>query len=131
MKLITKLAERLPVPRNFRELAEIVARYHGKVHRVFELRIDTVLKLLEDTDALRRNDRFEQFLLACEADSRGRTGLEDEPFPQADYLRHALEICSEITTESIDTKKLSGKEIGQQLRQLRLDALEMELPRST
>ena len=131
VKLINKLAERLPVPRNFRELAEIVARYHGKVHRVFELRTDTVLKLLEDADALRRNDRFEQFLLACEADSRGRTGLEDEPFPQADHLRHALEICSEITTESIDTDNLSGEEIGQQLRQMRLDALAMELPRST
>ncbi len=131
VQLIGKLAERLSVPRAYRELAEIVARYHGKVHRVFELRTDTILKLLEGTDALRRSDRFEQFLLACEADSRGRKGLEEQPFPQADYLRHALEICNEITTTSLDTDNLAGEEIGLQLRQLRLDTLQMELKKQS
>ena len=67
----------------------LATRYHTHVHRAMELRADTVLKTLESCDALRRPERFADFLLACEADARGRTGLEDRDYPQRALLRAA------------------------------------------
>ncbi len=84
--LIEALAARLRVPADYRELAVIVARYHGIVHRAFELKPRTVLEFIERADAVRRPERFGQVLLACEADARGRLGLEDKPYPQREYL---------------------------------------------
>ena len=75
------------MPNHLRELAVITARYHTHVHRAFELRADTVLKTLESCDALRRPERFADFLLACEADARGRTGLENREYPQRELFR--------------------------------------------
>src|SRR5579863_787659 len=123
VKLAEAMSERLKVPREFRELAVIVAHYHGLVHKAQELRADTLLKLLENVDAFRRPERFELFLTACEADHRGRTGLEDTPFPQADYLRKAFAAARAVTTQSLDTAKLSGAEIGEQLKKKRLEAV--------
>ena len=85
--LVEQLAARLRVPNHLRELAVMTARYHTHVHRALELRADTVLKTLEGCDALRRPERFADFLLACEADARGRKGLETRDYPQRDYLR--------------------------------------------
>ena len=81
------MRDRLRVPNHLRELAVMTARYHTHVHRAAELRADTVLNTLEGCDALRRPERFADFLLACEADARGRTGLEDRGYPQREYLR--------------------------------------------
>ncbi|MGA7822851.1 MAG: multifunctional CCA addition/repair protein, partial [Steroidobacteraceae bacterium] len=79
--LIEALASRLKVPGAYRDLAILAARTHTLVHRALELRAATVLKLLEDADAFRRPERFAELLVACEADARGRTGLEAEPYP--------------------------------------------------
>jgi tRNA nucleotidyltransferase (CCA-adding enzyme) len=92
--LVKPLCERLRVPNDCRELALVVARFHGLPHRAWELRPETILKLLLDTDALRQPQRFEQFLQACSADYCGRTGYENQPFRQADYLRAALQAAS-------------------------------------
>jgi len=99
--LIKKLAERLPLPKNCRELAIIVAEFHTHCHRAFELRDATVLKVLERSDAFRRPDRFEKFLLACEADARGRTGLEDREYPQVDMFRAANEAAAKVDAGQI------------------------------
>ncbi|HEX4299649.1 MAG TPA: multifunctional CCA addition/repair protein [Gammaproteobacteria bacterium] len=123
VKLVEALCERLKTPKEFKELAVIVARQHGLVHKAEEIRSDTLLKLLESVDAFRRPERFELFLLACEADHRGRTGLEDTPFPQADYIRRAFAAARAVTTESLDTANLKGAEIGEQLKKKRLDAV--------
>ncbi len=123
VKLVEELCARLKTPREFKELAVIMARQHGLVHKAEEIRSDTLLKLLESVDAFRRPERFELFLTACEADHRGRTGLEDTPFPQADYLRRAFAAAKAVTTESLDTAKLSGAEIGEQLKKKRLEAV--------
>ena len=123
VKLVEQLCERLKTPREFRELAVVVARQHGLVHKAQELRADTVLKLLESADAFRRPERFELFLTACEADHRGRTGLEDTPFPQADYLRKAFTAARAVTTDSLDTANLKGAEIGEQIKKKRLEAI--------
>ena len=80
VQLLETLCERLPVPNRFRDLAKHVARHHGTVHRAAELKPQTVLKVIVDVDGLRQPDRFEEFLLACEADARGRKGLEERPY---------------------------------------------------
>ena len=120
--LLEEFCERFPVPRRFRELAVAVARHHGKVHRAAELRPATIYKLIEAVDALRRPQRFEEFLLGCEADARGRLGLEDRSYPQADILRSALAAARGVRTGDAGGKA-RGPALGQRLRQLRIQAI--------
>ena len=87
VELIETLCARLRLPGEYRDLAVLVARYHGIVHRVFELRAKTLLDFMERSDAFRRPERFAQLLLACEADARGRAGLEGQPLPAARACR--------------------------------------------
>ena len=100
-KLIRTLAERLPVPNACRDLGLMVAEFHTHVHRAFELQPKTMLKVLEKTDAFRRPERFEQFLLTCEADARGRAGLENRRYEQAAYFRGAFAAASAIDARGI------------------------------
>jgi len=122
-QLIEVLCKRLRVPTAFRELAVLVGRHHLLAHRLSELRPGTVLDLLEHTDALRRPQRFEQFILACEADARGRKGLEQREYPQAQWLREARQRVAGIALEESVRAGLTGPEIGERLRQARLEAL--------
>ncbi len=121
--LIEALAERLRIPNDYRELALIVARYHGVVHRAFELRANTILEFMERADAFRRPERFAQALLACEADSRGRTGLETRPYPQREYLHAARDAAAAIKPTAEDIAAHSGTKIAEQLRQRRSRAI--------
>src|SRR5262249_45020576 len=121
--LIETLCTRLRIPNAYREVAVLVARYHGQAHRVAELRPGTLLELLEKLDAFRRPPRFEQFVLACEADKRGRTGLEHQPYPQATRLREARELAASITLDAEARGTLSGEQIAERLRRVRIDAL--------
>ena len=111
-KLIRRVAERLPVPRACRDLALLVAEFHTHCHRANELRDKTIVRVLEKTDAFRRPGRFEQFLLACEADARGRAGLENQLYPQADFLRGAFAAASDVDSGAIaklhDVSKISA-----------------------
>ena len=100
-----------------------MAEFHGLVHKVAELRPATVLKLLERTDALRRGNRFEWFLLACEADARGRKGFEDRPYPQGEFLRRALAAIKPIAPDPEEARSLPGAKIGEILRRRRLQAI--------
>jgi tRNA nucleotidyltransferase (CCA-adding enzyme) len=100
-KLIRAMSERMPVPKTCRDLALIVAEFHTHCHRALELRPKTVLKVLEKTDAFRRSGRFDQFLIACEADARGRAGLENRRYEQAGYFRGALAAASTIDAAAI------------------------------
>jgi len=121
--LVRTLSDRLRVPHEHRALAELVARHHGLVHRARELRPATLLGLLEDTDALRRPTRFAEFLLACEADARGRLGLEDAPYPQAALLAAARELVAAVTLDPGERAGLAGPAIGERLRRRRLERL--------
>jgi tRNA nucleotidyltransferase (CCA-adding enzyme) len=121
--LIEQLCERLGVPRAHRELAIHCARDHTNCHRAFELKPATVVKLLQRLDAFRRPPLFEHFLLCCEADARGRTGFEDQPYPQADYLRRAHALCAGIDTAAIIASGCSGPAIGTELTRQRTLAI--------
>ncbi len=122
VKILASFCSRLPVPRRYRELAVAVARHHGSVHRTHELRPSTVGRLIEAVDAVRRPERFEEFLLACEADARGRAGLENQPYPQANSLRAALNAARNVQIEDLQgTAK--GAELGEQLKERRIQAI--------
>jgi tRNA nucleotidyltransferase (CCA-adding enzyme) len=82
------------------------------------------LKKLEALDAFRRTERFEKFLLACEADARGRAGFEDSDYPQADYFRLALKLANDINTSVLAEQGLTGENMGRAIKQQRLSALE-------
>lgn len=111
-KLIRQVSERLPVPRGCRDLALLVSEFHTHCHRALELRPKTILKVLERGDAFRRPERFEQFLVTCEADARGRGGLADREYPQADYLRGALQAATSVDAGRIaaatDKRHIAG-----------------------
>jgi tRNA nucleotidyltransferase (CCA-adding enzyme) len=121
--VIEALCARLKVPNGFRDLAVLTARHHAVVHRAAELRPMTVLKLLEATDAFRRPERFEEMLAACEADARGRTGLEAQPYPQRDYLRSARAAAAAVSLDESERQGLSGAAIGERMRDKRLAAI--------
>jgi len=121
--LIEALSERLRLPNEYRDLSVIVARYHGNVHRAFELRPKTILGILEKTDAIRRPERFAQALLACEADSRGRLGLEQVPYPQREYLQAARDAAAAIRPTAQDIAEHAGPQIAERLHARRLEAI--------
>lgn len=121
VQLIERYCKRYKVPNYYRSLAVLVARYHSHCHRAAELRPATLLKVLEETDAFRRPPRFEQFLLACEADARGRKGLEERPYSQADVLRTARQVANAVSVK--DLVGLTGEKIREHLRERRVQAL--------
>jgi tRNA nucleotidyltransferase (CCA-adding enzyme) len=121
--VIEALSERLRVPKDFRDLAVMVSDYHTHVHRAQELKPSTILELFEKTDAFRRPERFNEFLLACECDARGRLGLEDRDYPQPQFLRTARSTAAAVTLTEADRQGLTGTAIGEKLRRKRLDAI--------
>ncbi len=123
LPLIKNLCERISAPKDYKELALIVAQWHTHCHRALEQKPATILKTLQMTDAFRRPERFEQFLLCCEADARGRTGFEQRDYPQANYFRQALAICQTIDAHAISAAGFSGKNFGDQVNLLRLARL--------
>jgi tRNA nucleotidyltransferase (CCA-adding enzyme) len=121
--IVEELCDRLRIPNAYRELGVLVSRYHLHMHKIAELRPNTVLELLESLDAFRRPARFEQFLLACEADARGRKGLEERDYPQPEYLRRAREVAAGVTLSVEERDGLQGFEIAKRLHDKRIHAL--------
>ena len=121
-KLIRRMAERLPLPRACRDLALLVAEFHTHCHRVEELQPKTIVKVLEKTDAFRRSARFEQFLVTCEADARGRTGLENRRYPQADIFRGAFKAANGVDAAAI-AREVDGPKIPEAIRKARIRAV--------
>ncbi len=123
LPLVDALCARLKVPAAFRELARMTAKEHTNVHRARQLRNETVLKLLEACDALRRPERFSEMLLACQCDAQGRTGLAHQPYPQREHLEAARAIASAVQLSEAERAGLSGTAIAASLRKKRLAAL--------
>jgi len=121
--MLAALATRLRVPNEFRELAVLVARYHQNCHRAGELRASTMLDTLQAIDAFRRPERVEWFLLACEADFRGRPGYEERPYPQAAQFRRAFQAAVDVDTSRAIAGR-SGPAAGEAIRQARIDAIQ-------
>lgn len=118
--LVKALCERYRVPREPRDLAVLVTREHLNCHRALELRPETILRLLESADAFRRPERFQRFLLACEADSRGRAGLENRAYPQAAFLADCLSRAAAVEGGQFARDGLRGKDIAEAVRRERV-----------
>ena len=128
VKLAHQVAERLRVPGDCRELAEVVAREHGNIHRSGELNAAAVVRLLTRCDAIRQPERFAQVLQACEADARGRLGLHERDYPQALRLATALQAALGVETADIAAaaarQGLKGPQIGERIEAARVAAVE-------
>ena len=111
VRLVGSLCERLRIPTRYRLLAERAAKYHGLCHRLNELQAKTVLKLLEDLDAFRRPQLFEEYLLVCEADYRGRKGFQNLSYPQAIEFKRLYAAAREVDQSML--KGLQGEAYGQ------------------
>lgn len=127
VSLVQELCKRFAVPNDYRELGVLVCRYHLHFHRAAELRATTLLKTLEALDAFRRPKRFEQFLLACIADSRGRTGYEHRDVPQADIFRAARNAAAGVDVQPLLERGLQGAAIAQALQRERSRAIALAL----
>lgn len=122
VKPVTELCERLKVPTQTRQLALSVCKEHLKCHQIMSLKPGTVWRLLQRLDVLRRPERVEAFVQACECDARGRLGLEDRPYPQAQYMLDAMQVVRSIKVQDLP-ENIKGAEIGEMLIQYRIDAL--------
>jgi tRNA nucleotidyltransferase (CCA-adding enzyme) len=127
VNLLKYLCPRLKVPNDCRDLALMVAKLHGKVHKALEMRPETLLQLIQDTDAIRQPGRFNDFLLACECDSRGRLGMENKPYPQAELLQQVLKSAQSVDAGAIAGKLNHPEKIREAVYQARLDAVKIKL----
>jgi tRNA nucleotidyltransferase (CCA-adding enzyme) len=120
---INSLCERLKVPNKHKELSLKASEFHTHAHRAFELKPTTIFKLFKQTDALRKPERFQQILLVCKSDARGRTGFEESPYNQADFLWAMLKAAQNIDTKAISQSGLPGPQIGAAIEQARIQAI--------
>ncbi len=123
LKPLENFCQRLRVPKTYKTLARDVMQYHTHCHRVRELRADTLADLLHNIGAFRAANQLEGFLIACEADARGRTGFENRDYPQADFIRAVMTQLNQLDTRAILNSKLQGAEIGTAIRRLRIDCI--------
>ncbi|MEQ1534255.1 MAG: multifunctional CCA addition/repair protein [Burkholderiaceae bacterium] len=151
VKLLREVSTRLRVPTDCKELAEVVAREHGNIHRSGDFSAAAIVRLLERCDAFRKPARFAEVLLACECDARGRLGFEDAAYPQRQRLLQSLQAAQTVTAENainniavqaintpakgqndtenepLEAKTVSGKQIGEMIHAARVKAVEKEL----
>jgi tRNA nucleotidyltransferase (CCA-adding enzyme) len=151
VKLLREVSTRLRVPVECKEIAEVVAREHGNIHRSSEFSAAAIVRLLERCDAFRKPARFAEVLLACECDARGRLGFEEAAYPQRQRLLQSLQAAQTVTAEFainniavkaintpargenasknelLVTKPISGKQIGELMHAARVRAVEKEL----
>ena len=128
VKLVGEVCARLKAPADCRELALLVARYHGDIHRAAELRASTLVTLLEQADALRRPQRFEQLLEACLCDFHGRLGWASKPYPPPEIFRQALGAMRGIDAAMIVRACREAAQIPLRLHEARTAALKRALP---
>jgi tRNA nucleotidyltransferase (CCA-adding enzyme) len=130
-RLLRQLAQRLRVPNDCRDLADVVAREHGNIHRSGEFGAAALVRLLERCDALRKPLRFDEALLACECDARGRGGMQERPYPQRPrllaVLNAALEVATHAIAEAAQAAGAEGQKIGELIHQARIAAVQQAL----
>ena len=122
VQLVMNLCERLKVPTTLKQLALVVCKEHLKCHQAMQLKPGTIWRLLQRLDVLRRPERVEAFVQACECDSRGRLGLENREYPQAQFILDAMNVVRNIKAQDLP-ENIKGPEIGEMLIKMRIEAL--------
>ncbi|WP_237068573.1 multifunctional CCA addition/repair protein [Microbulbifer guangxiensis] len=123
LPLVRDICQRWRVPRELTALAAGVCEYHLHCHRALELRPQTIMKMLRALDALRRPQRFDHFLQACEADARGREGLENRDYPQVEFLQAARAAAAGVSPQPLIEQGFEGAELGKALDRARIEAI--------
>ncbi|MEQ1635915.1 MAG: multifunctional CCA addition/repair protein [Methylococcales bacterium] len=123
LPLLATFCERLRVPNAFKALAQLVMQYHTHSHRVAELKASTLTDLLTSLSAFKATSNLSAFLAACEADAKGRTGLENNPYPQAEFIKRAATAAAAVDTSAVFNSGLQGAQIGEAIRRLRIQAV--------
>ncbi|MBY4598226.1 multifunctional CCA addition/repair protein [Ottowia caeni] len=130
-KLLRGLSQRLRVPTDCHTLADVVAREHGNIHRSGDLGAAALVRLLERCDAFRKPARLQDILLACECDARGRQGMQEQPYPQAERLLRALAAAQTVATDEVASAAqaygAAGPQIGDAVRRARVAAVGAEM----
>ena len=124
LSAIENLCNRLKVPNQCKDLAKLVSEFHSHVHRAFDLKSSTILKVLNHCDAWRKPERYEDMLVTCHADALGRKHFEDAPYPQANYMRDVLTAANSVDVQSIISAGHTGKHIKEVLDQRRCEKIE-------
>ncbi|RAT14783.1 MULTISPECIES: multifunctional CCA addition/repair protein [Lonsdalea] len=124
IKLIEAMCRRLRIPNQIRDLAKLVAEYHDLLHTAPILQPKTLLKLFDGIDVWRKPHRLDQLILTSEADARGRTGFENKPYPQGDYLREAFKVASSVTSAQVVADGFRNVAIRDELHWRRRHALQ-------
>jgi len=120
LPLIKEFCARLKVPKKYQSLALAVAEYHLHMHKMFQLKAQTVLKMLEGTRSLMDDNRTLQIAQACIADARGRTSFEDDEYPQAGLFIRFQQAAKNIDAGAIASQFEDGHQIQDAVRRARL-----------
>jgi tRNA nucleotidyltransferase (CCA-adding enzyme) len=124
LPVLDKVCSRLRIPKSFKTLSSLVMNYHTHCHRIKELKASTVTDMLSALSAFKpERSLVQDFVIACEADAKGRTGLEKEPYPQAEYLLQMANAVKEIDISDALNSGLQGVQIGESVRRLRIKAV--------
>ncbi len=126
VNLVKELCDRFKVPNQYKELAIITSRYHTHVHRAFEVKPKTLLKVLNATDAFRKPERFSQFITACIADSHGRPGYENYDYRQAPFFELVRKTAAAVDVQEIINDGFENEKISEELNRRRLNAVKLE-----
>ena len=121
--LVEDVSQRLRVPTRFLKLARVVTRFHLQCHKITTLKPSTILKLLKGLDIFRNPNQLDDFLLACEADARGRTGYENSPYPSAAWLKTLAARLTNLDTRALIDSGLEGRKLGDAIEQRRLEII--------
>ncbi len=120
VKLVQGWCNRYKVPNDYRDLAVKVARYHLHAHRVFEMRAETIVKLFQSLDAFRKPTILEDYIMSCFADATGREGLQNKPYPNADFLKEAYKAACDVDVAMLQSQGLSGAKLGTAINEVRV-----------
>jgi tRNA nucleotidyltransferase (CCA-adding enzyme) len=122
--LVKKVCQRFKIPNNFRDLASITCEFHSHIHRVFNLTAEPILSLFDKADAWRKPERFNQLLLACKADLKGRTGFEDKEYPQGQFVLKLLDTANKVSVQDVIQSGCTGPDIRAELSRRRIEKIQ-------
>nr|WP_250647677.1 multifunctional CCA addition/repair protein [Sessilibacter corallicola] len=125
--LVREVNKRLKTPKELGEISALVAKHHLRAHQLKVMKAGTIMKLIESLDGIRRPERVGLFINACEADARGRLGLEESPYPQRIVLENALIAAKSVEVKPLLEKGYKGKDLAEQIRQARIKAIKHSL----
>jgi tRNA nucleotidyltransferase (CCA-adding enzyme) len=120
LDIVREFCRKWKAPKAVSELAQLTVEYHTHIHRAYEMTPSTLLNFFRKTDSFRRPERFYKMTRACIADARGRTGFENDPYPQADYAVRLVQKLNALDIRSVTAKRQPGIDIGQAIHDYRL-----------